>query len=267
MPRRYQRIKWPDPDSYLGPDPANPAEEWRRCAGYEGLYVISSLGRIMRVAPGANGGGASPGRILRIQRLRTGRGDEMVERVVLSSAKGGRRLHSVSRLVCESFHGPPPYGPASCASHKDGNTLNNRADNLEWTHAEVARERSAIGAARAGTAPQMLTAEQVEAIQTAPVETTNAQLAAQLGVTERTVEGYRGPRRGWINAIASGGELLTTAQASSRLGISADRIKQLIYAGRVPGAHKIGPDWLVPAEWVRAYKPTPGAKRGPKPKC
>lgn len=42
-----------------------------------------------------------------------------------------RKSYMVSRLICITFHGPPPFNGAE-AMHKDENSLNNRADNLEW---------------------------------------------------------------------------------------------------------------------------------------
>ena len=52
-------------------------------------------------------------------------------KTVVLYVEGARRYRTVHRLVCEAFHGPPPEGkPLAC--HKDGDTLNNRADNLYW---------------------------------------------------------------------------------------------------------------------------------------
>jgi hypothetical protein len=41
---------------------------------------------------------------------------------------GQKKVH---RLVCEAFHGPPPFEGA-VVIHLDENALNNRADNLRW---------------------------------------------------------------------------------------------------------------------------------------
>ena len=41
---------------------------------------------------------------------------------------GNMKVH---RLVCEAFHGPPPFDRA-VVIHLDENALNNRADNLKW---------------------------------------------------------------------------------------------------------------------------------------
>lgn len=39
--------------------------------------------------------------------------------------------HTVARLVCEAFNGPPPFPNADCM-HDDENPLNNRPENLKW---------------------------------------------------------------------------------------------------------------------------------------
>jgi hypothetical protein len=42
-----------------------------------------------------------------------------------------RKAYKVARLVCETFHGPPPSPTAECR-HWDGNLENNHANNLRW---------------------------------------------------------------------------------------------------------------------------------------
>lgn len=41
---------------------------------------------------------------------------------------GNMKVH---RLVCEAFHGPPPF-PRAVVIHLDENALNNRPENLRW---------------------------------------------------------------------------------------------------------------------------------------
>lgn len=47
------------------------------------------------------------------------------------------KVKSVHRIVAEVFIGNPDGFPA--VNHKDGNRLNNRADNLEWRKAKYSR--------------------------------------------------------------------------------------------------------------------------------
>ena len=43
----------------------------------------------------------------------------------------GGKHYRINRLICEAFNGSPP-SPKHVANHIDENTLNNRADNLNW---------------------------------------------------------------------------------------------------------------------------------------
>ena len=53
--------------------------------------------------------------------------------------------------------------------------------------------------------------------------------------------------------------LMNVAQAAAALGVSVQRIRKLLLAGRIVGAEKVGRDWVIPTP-VRV---TPG-KRGPR---
>lgn len=60
--------------------------------------------------------------------------------------------------------------------------------------------------------------------------------------------------------------LLTTAQAAERLGVSVRRVQALIAEGRIAAA-KIGRDYVVSAKAVEKFKPeAPGWKKGRKRK-
>jgi hypothetical protein len=50
--------------------------------------------------------------------------------VVLSLGDGSTRTRKVHKLILETFVGPCPEGMQGC--HRDGNKLNNRANNLRW---------------------------------------------------------------------------------------------------------------------------------------
>lgn len=46
--------------------------------------------------------------------------------------------------------------------------------------------------------------------------------------------------------------LITVADAASRLGITPCRVRVLIRSGRVPGAARYGSQWLIPADSLKA---------------
>lgn len=105
-------------------------EEWRPVVGFEGYYEVSSLGRICRMKGGR---GTRSGRLLKTDgKLWVGYHSVNLR---LSAVRGGR-IH-VHIVVALAFHGSKPT-PQHEVNHKDGNKLNNRADNLEW----VTRKRN-----------------------------------------------------------------------------------------------------------------------------
>lgn len=123
------------------------AEEWRDISGYEGIYRVSSHGRVLSVAR----------KDLKGRRC----GDEFlagfVDRygyvTVLLSKGGKKRRHKVHRLVCAAFHGPAPAGRE--VGHADGNRAHNNASNLRWvTRAENVADMMAHGTHRFARPPK-----------------------------------------------------------------------------------------------------------------
>lgn len=57
--------------------------------------------------------------------------------------------------------------------------------------------------------------------------------------------------------------MLTTTQAAAQLGLCQSRIRQLCLAGKLPGAYKMGRDWVIPENSIAALgspaRPTPGS--------
>lgn len=104
-------------------------EEWRDAVGYEGLYMVSSFGRIKSLY-GWNGR-----RYIKRERILKPtikkQGNYQIYVVTLTKVKS--RTCRVHQLVAKAFlDNPQEY---KSVNHKDFNPLNNHVDNLEWcTH-------------------------------------------------------------------------------------------------------------------------------------
>lgn len=113
-------------------------EEWRDVPGYEGLYLVSSLGRFYRL-PRRMGGGDYRGRLLSQRHNRKG-----YLHVDLRSASGDVWTARAHRLVARAFLGEPRDGQE--VRHLNGRRDDNRAVNLAWgTGSENSRDAIAHG--------------------------------------------------------------------------------------------------------------------------
>lgn len=92
-------------------------EIWKDIPGYEGLYQISTIGRVICSLT------------MRIKATRNRNG----YRCVTLHKNGERKTFSVHRLVAIAFITNPNNLPF--INHKDENRANNRVDNLEWCDA------------------------------------------------------------------------------------------------------------------------------------
>ena len=95
-------------------------EEWKDIKGYEGLYQISSFGRVKSL----NYMHKSVSKYLSLAIMSSG------YVYVLLYKEGKRKMYRVHRLVAEAFI-PNPNNYKE-VNHKDENKQNNRVDNLEW---------------------------------------------------------------------------------------------------------------------------------------
>lgn len=92
-------------------------EIWKDIEGYEGLYQVSNFGRVRSF---------HCGKIRILNPKAPASGYKMV-----ALRKNGEDKHiSIHRLVALAF--VPGYAPTLVVNHKDEDTTNNAADNLEW---------------------------------------------------------------------------------------------------------------------------------------
>jgi hypothetical protein len=102
-------------------------EIWEPVVGWEGLYEVSSLGRvrsISRTTKHSHGHRVVKGRILKPAIVSAG------YPTIHLCLSGTVETAAVHTLVLEAFVGPRPEGMQCC--HKDGSRTNNRLDNLRW---------------------------------------------------------------------------------------------------------------------------------------
>lgn len=100
-------------------------ETWRDVPGYEGLYKVSDIGRVMALTFTNNQCAGKPWNHI-MKPFDNGHGYQ----VVSSTAHGKRRNHYIHRLVALVFV-DNPHGFTE-VNHKDHNRKNNSAGNLEW---------------------------------------------------------------------------------------------------------------------------------------
>lgn len=125
------------------------AEQWRPANGFEGVYEVSSLGRVRSLTHTirrADGGEWTyRGRVLKA-------GPTTKGYLFVTFSRGAERhMRKVHRLVLEAFVGPCPEGMEGC--HNDGDKTNNQISNLRWdTRSANAKDRVKHGTQNSFTA-------------------------------------------------------------------------------------------------------------------
>ena len=102
-------------------------EIWKDIEGYEGLYQVSNLGRIkslQRITVGKKYGIHK----LKEKILKEGKCGKY--NIVILRKNGKNKTLYVHRLVAKTFINNSNNYPE--INHKDGNTMNNNKENLEW---------------------------------------------------------------------------------------------------------------------------------------
>ena len=104
-------------------------EEWRPVPGWEGIYAVSSIGRVRRLI-GNRPNGVYSGRCKRGKCLKPLSNNKGYCRVELRHLKRPKRSAFIHPLFAEAFIGPRPEGKV--VAHCDGDRLNNAASNLRY---------------------------------------------------------------------------------------------------------------------------------------
>jgi hypothetical protein len=155
-------------------------ECWLPCPDFEGLYEVSSLGRVRSLY-------FDPPRVI-------AQGVDRTDYPTVALSKDRfRTTKTVHRLVCRAFHGEP-RAPHREAAHLDGVRTNCRADNLQWVgkvqnHFHMRAHGTHPAGERHGAAK--LTAAQVREIRSAHGWRINAELGRKYGVNPSTIGSIR----------------------------------------------------------------------------
>ena len=216
-------------------------ESWKPVSGFESYYLVSTYGNVRSLDRACNHKDGTvtrrSGRLLKLS-LRAG-----YPFVHLCSAERRYQAH-VHRLVAEAFIARPEG--CNVVNHIDGNKLNNRTDNLEWTtfkgNAEHAARTGLFRPAKGESAAMsLLTEEQVlEIRKRLSIGERGSHLAREYGVKPMCISQIR-TGRSWahsatqdeINACkrASSLGLKGSSHPGSKLNEHAVReIIQLLYA-------------------------------------
>jgi hypothetical protein len=152
-------------------------EIWKDIKGYEGLYQVSNLGRVKSFK------GKTPV-IFKLNSAVTGYKECALRK------DGNKEVIGVHRLVVMHFLPPQPDKP--WVNHKDGDKINNRVDNLEWsTPSENNKHAYATGLKISlkgvQTHSNKLTEEQVIAIRTTLSHLPQKEVAEMFGIHNGTV--------------------------------------------------------------------------------
>jgi len=113
------------------------SEDWRPVPEYEGIYLVSNLGRVLSAPRRRTRGG--------VLRPKLNKRGYLAVNLV---AEGKQRTHEIHRLVASAFLGPRPEG--SEVRHLDGDSLNCRIGNLSYG----TRSENNLDRGRHGTDPQ-----------------------------------------------------------------------------------------------------------------
>lgn len=165
-------------------------ETWKDICNFEGLYQVSSLGRVKSL-PKRYGNQ----RTIRPEQVLNANLDKGGYLQLVLSKNDKQFLKKVHRLVSEAFIPcslPFVSSRNPQINHLNGNKLDNRVENLEWcTPLQNKRHASNLGLVSNGTknGHNLLTETQVREVRRryVPYKCPLSQLAKEYGVTKRCI--------------------------------------------------------------------------------
>lgn len=179
-------------------------ETWLPIPSWEGLYEVSSLGRVRsldrEVSPATRRSYRKRGKIISLYTDKDG-----YPCCRLHTGDGGIEYHRVHRLVCLAFHGHPPT-EHHVVAHGDGTRANNIPSNLRWaTLKENTNDRRGHGTYPGGqTAPnvKILPSHAATIRDLLSAGSRQSDVAAQFGISVATVSAISS-RRHWTDRLAA----------------------------------------------------------------
>lgn len=158
-------------------------EIWAQIKGFEGIYEVSTLGRIKSLN--------------RPRRVR-GNGISMQKEKILKQWKQGNYMYCDLRkpgikqkarmhvVVLETFVCPRPNGMIAC--HNNGDPTDNRLCNLRWgTHEDNAKDKVLHGTHQYGESCSKSKLTEAQAVAILESNKTYAEIAKEYGVCKSTV--------------------------------------------------------------------------------
>lgn len=170
--------------------PVNEIEIWKPVVGYEGLYEVSSRGKLRRIGPWKwRGKTISPPPRIHSDKL-------CADYVTVAVTKDGkRRSRILHRLVAESFLGPIPEGKE--VNHIDGDRTNNRPSNLEY----VTPQENADHAVRLGLRQW---GDRVKTSSITNIDASEIKWLIQKGIPQKEIENIYKPSKWCLKHMISG---------------------------------------------------------------
>lgn len=160
-------------------------ENWRWVEGFEGLYMVSNMGRVMGVPRRTY-----PGHVLSQRTNKHG------YKVVCLCKNNAKRYLSVHRIVAQAF--VPNSDGKPEVNHINGSKVDNRASNLEWatrsdnelhSHRVLGKPTHSPWKGKPRKFARLFTDDQIRSIRTDG--RSNPEIAKDFGVSKTTIRNIK----------------------------------------------------------------------------